>query len=202
MDFKKVSIIPLALILIAIIGLTGCGASKTYVDESIAGERAQSTAAMAKVEKEIAENKAALDQMQKLQRQLEQKTDMVLNEAKGFEDYQVIWEGEIFFDFNSTDITVDGQAIIDQAGNKMSSNRSSVMEFEGFTDPSGSKSHNMTLGQKRAASAKYYLVDNFGINLFRMFLTSHGENKAVDMGDGKGSYAKMRKVKMKLWGKP
>ena len=56
MDFRKVSIIGLALMLIAIIGLSGCGASKAYVDQSVADERAQSSSALAKVEKEIAEN--------------------------------------------------------------------------------------------------------------------------------------------------
>lgn len=202
MDFKKVSIILLSLMMVAMIGLSGCGASKAYVDQSVADERANSTAALAKVEKEIADNKAVLERMQTLHSQLEKKTDLAINQAKGFENYEVIWEGQIFFDFNATAITVDAQALLDQAGNKMSSDLSSVMEFEGYTDPSGSQDHNFTLGQKRATSAKYYLVDNFGINLFRMFLTSYGETKAVDMGDGQGSYAKMRKVKMKLWGKP
>jgi peptidoglycan-associated lipoprotein len=127
---------------------------------------------------------------------------MAINQAKGFENYQVIWEGEIFFDFNSSKITVEAQAILDQAGDKMITNRSAIAEIGGYCDPTGSDAYNLELGNKRAAASKYYLVDNFGINLYRLFLVSYGENKAVAGGDAQVSYAKQRKVTIKIWGKP
>ncbi|MEE9441783.1 MAG: OmpA family protein [candidate division Zixibacteria bacterium] len=187
--------------IVALMLLSGCGASKTYVDTAVAEEKARSEATVQDVENKIAENKAALEQLQSLTRQLDSKTDMAINEAKGFENYKVVWEGEIFFDFNSMELTVAAQEIIDQAGDKMIADRKSVMEIAGYTDPTGNAAYNTELGLKRAAAAKYYLVDNYGVNLYRIFTVSHGENKAVQSGDGEVSYAKQRKVKLKLWAK-
>jgi peptidoglycan-associated lipoprotein len=194
-------ILPMIGLLILAV-LTGCGASKGYVDQAISDERARSEAADANLQKDVKDNKAVLERMQSLTAQLEQKTDMAINEAKGFENYQVIWEGEIYYEFNSSELTVAAREIMDQAGDKMVVNRTSVMEIAGYCDPSGSSAYNLELGRKRASAAKYYLVDNYGINLFRIYMVSHGETKAVEAGDTSVSYTKQRKVMMKLWDKP
>lgn len=182
--------------------LAGCGASKGYVDQAISGERARSQAADANLEKDIKNNKTVVERIQSLTAQLEKKTDMAVNEAKGFENYQVIWEGEIYYEFNSGELTMAAREILDQAGDKMVVNRTSIMEIAGYCDPSGSSAYNLELGRKRASAAKYYLVDNYGINLFRIYMVSHGETKAVEAGDTSVSYTKQRKVMMKLWDKP
>jgi outer membrane protein OmpA-like peptidoglycan-associated protein len=134
--------------------------------------------------------------------QLEKKTDMAINQAKGFESYQVIWEGEIYFEFNSSKLTAAAKEILDQAGDKMTVNRSAVMEVGGYTDPTGSAAYNLELGNRRAAAAKYYLVDNYGVNLYRLFMVSYGENKAIESTDTQVSYSKQRKVVLKIWDKP
>ncbi|MFH1701578.1 MAG: OmpA family protein [Candidatus Zixiibacteriota bacterium] len=201
MKSKGLLLIIPAMGIVALMLLSGCGASKTYVDEAVAMEKDRSEASVKSAEAKITENKATLEQLQSLTRQLESKTDMAINEAKGFESYKVVWEGEIFFDFNSAELTVAAQEIIDQAGDKMTGDRKSVMEIAGYTDPTGSAAYNTELGSKRSAAAKYYLVDNYGVNLYRIFTVSHGENKAVQSGDGGVSYAKQRKVKLTLWAK-
>ncbi|MCK5127366.1 MAG: OmpA family protein [candidate division Zixibacteria bacterium] len=187
--------------LVVLMLLAGCGASKQYVDNAVSEERARSQSSVDNLKKSVDGNKAAVERLQSLTAQLETKTDMAINEAKGFENYQVIWEGEIFFDFNSTDLNSAALDIIDQAGDKMTADRGTVMEIAGYTDPSGGSKYNLELGNKRSAAAKYYLVDSYGVNLYRVFIVSHGENKAMAAEDGKISYAKQRKVKMKLWGK-
>lgn len=202
MEIRKLKFVLPVLGIVALLLLAGCGASKTYVDNAVAEERARSQSAVDNVKKDVDANKTALERLQSLTQQLEAKTDMAINEAKGFESYQVVWEGEIFFDFNSTTVTDAAQEILDQVGDKMVADRASVLEVSGYTDPSGSLGYNMQLGEKRAAASKYYLVDNYGVNLFRMFTVSYGENKAMEYADGKVSYAKQRKVKMKLWAKP
>jgi len=199
MKIMKILMPFVALFIIVI--LAGCGASKAYVDQAVADERARNQAAVGDVDKDVKANKAVLERLQSLTAQLEQKTDMAINQAKGYEDYQVIWEGEIFFDFNSSSLTVEAREIMDQVGDKMTADRSSILEIAGYTDPQGSKAYNMELGNRRAAAAKYYLVDDYGVNLYRIFMVSYGENKAISGGDGTTSYAKQRKVMLKLWGK-
>ncbi|MEZ5359249.1 MAG: OmpA family protein [Candidatus Zixiibacteriota bacterium] len=187
--------------MIALILLAGCGASKQYVDNAVAEEHARSQSAIDNLKKSVDGNQASIARLQSLTTQLEAKTDMAINEAKGFESYQVLGEWEIFFDFNSYELTSNSIEIMDQIGDKMIADRGTVVEVLGYTDPSGSKDFNLELGQKRAGAAKYYLVDNYGVNLYRIFLVSHGENKSMEAGDGQVSYAKQRKVKIKLWGK-
>lgn len=198
---RRLQLVLPVVAMVILVMLAGCGASKDYVDEQIAGEKARAMADNDKLTQDIAATKQELANLQSLTTQLEKKADMAINEAKGFENYKVIWEGEVYFDFNSDAITADAQTILDEAGDKMVANRGSVMELAGYTDPTGSKNYNMDLGNRRAMAAKYYLVDNFGVNLYRVFFVSHGENKSVEFGDGKVSYAKQRRVKLKLWAK-
>ena len=195
--FALLSVLGLIFIVVA----AGC-ATKSYVNKTVADERTRSDAAVAQVGQDVAQTKAELERLNSLTTQLEKKTDLAINQAKGFESYQVIWEGEIFFEYNSDKITVEAQSILDEAGDKMITNRSAIMEIAGFCDPSGSDKYNLELGNRRSAAAKYYLVDNFGVNLYRMFLVSYGERKAVETSDDTRSYAKERKVKIKIWDKP
>lgn len=188
--------------IVIIVLAAGCGASKSYVDQSVAEEQARSQTALDKLAGDVAANSEELAQLKSLTQQLEKKADMAINEAKGYENYQVIWEGEIYFNFNSYKITTEAQAILDEAGDKMVANKGAIMELAGYCDPTGSDGYNWELGQKRAMSAKYYLVDNFGVNLFRFFLVSYGKRKASPSSEGNISYAKQRKVKMRIWGKP
>ena len=195
-------------ILLPVIGIfiislaVGCGASKSYVDQSVGEERARSEAALDKMSSDLAANTAEIDHLKSLAQQIEKKADMAINEAKGYENYQIIWEGDIYFNFNSAKITSEAQAILDQAGDKLTANKGSIMDLAGYCDPTGGDAYNMVLGRERAQAAKYYLVDNFGINLYRFFYMSYGKRKAVPTSEGSTSYAKQRKVHMRIWGNP
>ena len=199
---KHLMIIMPLMALFVLSVMSGCGASKAYVDQAVADERARAQAAESNLDKNVETNKSALERLQSLTTQLEKKTDMAINQAKGFENYQVVWEGEIYFEFNSSKLTVEAKEILDQAGDKMITNRTAVMEIAGYCDPTGSAAYNMNLGLNRSTAAKYYLVDNFGVNLYRLYMVSHGENKAVEAVDASVSYAKQRKVILKIWDKP
>jgi peptidoglycan-associated lipoprotein len=190
------------MVMAIIATVTGCGASKDYVDKSLADERARNQAAVGELKNDVSANKADIDRVQSLVSQLEQKTAQAVNQAKGFENYQVLWEGEIFFAFNSTEIRPDAQQILDEGAKKMTEIKNSIMEISGYTDPTGSVGYNLDLGNKRASAAKYYLVDAYGINLFRIFMVSFGDKKSVAMADGKISYSKQRRVQLRLWGPP
>ncbi len=188
------------LVLAALV--SGCGASKEYVNKSVSDERARNQAAMSDLQNDVTANKTDIERVQSLVAQLEQKTAQAVNQAKGFENYQVVWEGEVYFDFNSSELRPDAQQTLDEGGKKMAETKSSIMEISGFADPTGSAAFNLELGNRRAAAAKYYLVDAYGINLFRIFMVSYGNKKSVAMTDGKVSYSKQRKVMLKLWAPP
>lgn len=201
---RLVTLFVMLLVGLSLLLVSGC-ATKGYVNKTVAEEHAKTEASINAVQQDANANAVAIERLQALAAQIEKKADLAINKAKGFEDYQVLWEGEIYFDFNSSEITTAAREVLDQAGQKMTADRSAVMEIGGYCDPVGSQEYNLALGERRASSAKFYLVDDYGINLFRLFLVSYGSKKAqAGMGDGQNasSYAKQRKVTLKLWGKP
>jgi peptidoglycan-associated lipoprotein len=199
---KKLMIL-LPLFAIVVISMAaGCGASKSYVDQAIGEERARSDAALSNVSTKVDANAAEIERLKSLAQQIEKKADMAINEAKGYENYQIIWEGDIYFNFNSAKITTEAHATLDQAGDKMTTSKGSIMDLAGYCDPTGSDAYNMELGMKRSQAAKYYLVDNFGLTLYRFFDISYGKRKAVPTSEGNTSYAKQRHVHMRVWGRP
>lgn len=201
---KPVTLFVTLLVAVALLLLSGC-ASKGYVNKTIAEEHAKTQASISAVQQTADANAASIERLQTLAAQIEKKADLAINKAKGFEDYQVLWEGEVYFDFNSSEITTAAREVLDMAGQKMTADKSAVMEIGGYCDPIGGKEYNLALGDRRAAAAKFYLVDDYGVNLFRLFLVSYGSKKAqAGLGDGRNasSYAKQRKVTLKLWGKP
>ncbi len=199
---KRLSILLPVIGLFIIILAAGCGASKKYVDQAVGEERARNEAALSNVSTKVDANAAEIERLKSLAQQIEKKADMAINEAKGYENYQIVWEGDVYFNFNSAKITTEAQATLDQAGDKMTTSKGSIMDLAGYCDPTGSDAYNMELGMKRSQAAKYYLVDNFGLNLYRFFDISYGKRKAVPTNEGNTSYAKQRKVHMRIWGRP
>lgn len=198
---KRIGIAVMFGLALVVLALTaGCGASKKYVDTTVADERTRNQSELTRLQGDLDQNRSETDRLQSLVAQLDQKTAQAINQAKGFENYRVIWEGEIFFPFNSPELTTESQETLDEGGRKMAESRNTVMEIGGYCDPTGSSEYNIELGNRRAAAAKYYLVDAYGVNLFRIFTVSYGDKKSTEMTDGRLSYAKQRKVLLKLWG--
>ena len=187
------------LLMAAVLLIAGC-ASKGYVDQRVAEAQAQSDAQINELKAKAALNADDIKKLQTLSDQLSTKTEMALNEAKGFENYQVIWEGTVNFDYDSFELTQVAKEKLEELGTKMIDHPRSLLEIEGHTDKSGSAKYNLELGQKRSDAVKKFMIDQYGIALYRMFTASHGETKPVAMPDEKNAFTKNRRVVMKLWG--
>lgn len=177
--------------------IAGCGVNKDYVGQQIQESEARTDAKLQGAQTETAAQIAALH---KLAGELDGKADMAINKAAGFENYQILWEGTINFDFDSWEINGIAATILDEAGQRMEQNRTSLIEVVGHTDRTGSSKYNMCLGEKRAESARRYLSESFGISLYRMFTMSHGQTKPVALPDEKNASSTNRRVQLILWG--
>jgi peptidoglycan-associated lipoprotein len=71
-------------------------------------------------------------------------------------------------------------------------NQSSRVRIEGNCDERGTNEYNMALGERRAQSAKKYLV-NLGIHKDRMHTISYGEEKPLLHGHDEYSWAQNRR---------
>jgi peptidoglycan-associated lipoprotein len=193
---KTTGIVAVVLALLA----AGCGVNKDYVQQQISESEARSSAQIASLQEKSNANTEEITKLQSLAKQLSEKTDMAINQAKGFENYQIIWSGVINFDFDSYEINPAAADILNEAGQKMEQYPGSLIEIAGHTDKTGSAKYNLLLGESRANATKRYLVDNFGISLYRLFVVSHGKEKPVAMPDERGANAKNRRVTLKVWG--
>ena len=191
----------------AIIGLValmlfvgGCGVNKDYVSQEIAASEARTASQVAAVDGKADANASELANLKALAAQIETKADMAINKAEGFENYQIIWSGEINFPFDSWDVDAVAASILDEAGTKMEQVGGSLLEITGHTDKTGSAKYNVMLGEKRANSARRYLADKFGISLYRMFVVSYGEDKPIAMPDERNASSKNRRCTLNIWG--
>lgn len=190
----------LLLSLGALMLIAGCGASKGYVNDQVGEVRAEYQAEINELKAKAALNSDDIKKLQTLSSQLSEKTEMALNQAKGFENYQVIWEGTINFDYDSYEIRQVDEERLGELGKKMTDYPRALLEIVGHTDQSGSKKYNMQLGLQRSESVKRFLINNYGVALYRMFVASEGEAKPVSLPDEKNANSKNRRVVLKLWG--
>ncbi|MDH4156065.1 MAG: OmpA family protein [candidate division Zixibacteria bacterium] len=188
------------LVLVALI-IGGCGASKDYVAQQIADSEGRTGAQIAGLTDKTDGNAAEIAKLRSLANELSKKTDMAINEAKGFENYQIIWSGEVNFDFDSYAITETAETILNEAGEKMEAYPGAVIEIAGHTDRTGSSGYNLMLGEKRSNAAKRFLSDRFGISLYRMFIISYGKDKPIATPDEMHAASKNRRVTLKVWGR-
>jgi peptidoglycan-associated lipoprotein len=100
---------------------------------------------------------------------------------------------DIHFDFDKSSLTPAAQAILrDKAAYLMANTNVSVI-IEGHCDERGTNEYNMALGDRRAGSAKNFLVD-LGIASGRLTTISYGEEKPVDSGSNEAAWAKNRRA--------
>lgn len=187
------------LMTVALLLISGC-ASKGYVDQKMAEARADSDAKIEQLKAQAALNSEDVKKLQTLASDLSDKTDLALNQAKGFENYQVIWEGVVNYDFDSYELSDMAKNNLEGLGMKMTDYARSLLEIIGHTDQSGSAKYNLRLGEYRSAAVKKYLIDQYGVALYRMFTASHGESKPVALPDEKNAFTKNRRVTLTLWG--
>jgi len=86
--------------------------------------------------------------------------------------------GPIYFDFDKSTIRPDAAATLDRKVPWLQANPGMRIRIEGNADERGSDEYNLALGQRRAASAKRYLVER-GISADRFDLVSHGEERPI-----------------------
>ena len=98
----------------------------------------------------------------------------------------------VYFDFDSSVIQGDQVERIEGNGDFIKSNSSVKVRIEGNCDSRGTNEYNLALGERRAQSAKKYLV-NLGVDPVRLFTVSWGEEKLLLYGHDELSWAQNRR---------
>jgi peptidoglycan-associated lipoprotein len=175
---RKKLLINLALVLVipGFLFTVSC-AKKTIRDDT---SLAQEAAAEKAKQEELAQQQAIEEQ--RLQEEAELKAaarNMFLNE-------------DIFFEFDSAVLLAEAQEILKKKAEWLINNSDVTATIEGHCDERGTNEYNIALGERRAASAKTFLMD-LGIAGSRLNCISYGEERPVDPGHNEEAWAKNRR---------
>ncbi len=115
------------------------------------------------------------------------------------ENSSIITEGRtsgpmlpIYFDFDASTIRGDQIDRIIANADFLKANPDLTIRIEGNCDLRGTNEYNMALGERRAISAKKYLMD-LGVAEDKMITISFGEEKILNHGLDELSYAQNRR---------
>ena len=167
----------------ALVGTTGCatkkyvkqetGAVNTRVDE-VQGQVEQTQTRLNTHDKQIGEiSQTAQDALRRAQEAGKLAEGKFLYET-------VLTDDKVKFGFDTSDLSPEGQAAIDEFAAKIKQgNKNVYVEIQGHTDNVGSEKYNEELGLLRAESVRRYLNQKQGFPLHRINVISYGESSPV-----------------------
>jgi len=100
---------------------------------------------------------------------------------------------DIYFDFDKSSIRQSEVSKIEDNANWIKANADQYIVIEGHCDERGTVAYNLALGERRANSARDYLVA-LGIERSRMKTVSYGEERPADPGHNEAAWAKNRRA--------
>lgn len=163
------SLLRLSLLLVAIISLITAGCSKRK--PAVAAPKPATTAANAdrarldSIERAAADRRAA-EERARLEAERRQSREVVIQEL----------QAPVYFELDQADLTDEGRQLLDAKREAMQNQPAIRIRIEGHADDTGSDEYNMALGERRAATARRYLVAG-GIAEGRIQILSRGEEK-------------------------
>jgi peptidoglycan-associated lipoprotein len=172
-------------VVLALVALTGCGyAKRKDVDAQLTQMRTDMETGDQGVENRL---NTKIDETNTRVASLEQKAQALegelqsmrsefntqIDQMKGMLSFNV----PVHFEFASSDLRGEDQTVLNRfAGVVKEYYPNAVVTVEGFTDPAGSASYNMRLGQSRAESVKAYLEQQ-GLTTDAIKVVSYGESR-------------------------
>ncbi len=168
---------------------SGC-ATKSYVDESVAGLEGRMSSRMDAQDQR-------LDLLTETSQQALARAEDAGVLAKGKFLYTVVLTEEgINFDTEQSALSEGAKSRLTQlAGDLKSDNRNVFLEIQGHTDATGDPAYNQWLGQQRADAAERFLHRQ-GIALDRMSTISYGEDAPAEDNSTSEGRAKNRRVEV------
>ncbi|MBW2096310.1 MAG: peptidoglycan-associated lipoprotein Pal [Deltaproteobacteria bacterium] len=133
--------------------------------------------------------KAEAERLEKL-KALE-KAQKEADEKKAFENEK------IYFDFDKSDLKPEAQAVLKKKADWLREHPAYSLRIEGNCDERGTNEYNLALGERRANSAKKFLVA-LGIAEQRIATISYGEERPADPRHNEEAWAKNRRDEFKL----
>ena len=104
----------------------------------------------------------------------------------------------IYFEFDRSNLKPESQEILKEKASFLSANRSYSVLIAGNCDERGTEEYNLALGERRAMSAKEFLMA-LGISPDRLKTISYGELRPADPANNPVAWALNRRDSFKLF---
>jgi len=98
----------------------------------------------------------------------------------------------VFFATNETVLTTASRETLRKQATYLRKNSSMNVVLEGHADERGTREYNLAIGERRANTAKDYLM-TYGISASRISVISYGKERPVDSGSNPLSWSKNRR---------
>jgi len=169
-----------------------CAKKQVVSGPGVSAEEDAAEARRLAAEREAQERQRALE-AQRLQEQ------RLADEAQARSEREVraaqarFLDEHIYFEFDKSRLLPESKVVLRGKAEWMKANPVALAIIEGHCDERGTNEYNIALGDRRAQSAKAYLVD-LGIAAERLTCISYGEERPLDPGHDEAAWAKNRRA--------
>jgi peptidoglycan-associated lipoprotein len=98
-----------------------------------------------------------------------------------------------FFEYDSSELTSEAQMVLNENAATLKRYPSWTVTIEGHCDERGTAEYNLALGERRAVTARAYLV-SLGISADRLRIVSYGKEFPFDAGHDETAFSKNRRA--------
>ena len=103
----------------------------------------------------------------------------------------------VLFDFDSAQLSDYAQRVLDRQAAFLKARPETVVIIGGHADERGTREYNLALGERRASSARDYLVAK-GVNAARIRIISYGKERPKAVGSTEASWRQNRRAETVL----
>lgn len=109
------------------------------------------------------------------------------------EDFAQNVGDRVFFDYDSSSLSSEAQATLDRQSGWLKQYGDVKVVVEGHCDERGTREYNLALGERRANSARKFLVGK-GVDSARVSTVSYGKERPANTGSGEEAWAQNRRA--------
>jgi peptidoglycan-associated lipoprotein len=171
---------------------TACGKPKpaTPTPQVANADSAAAAAARAQQDSIAAAEARAREDADRLARQ--RTADSLAALGRSTEAVRGLLATMIHFDYDKANLRTEDASVLDQKISILQTNANVRVRVAGHCDERGSDEYNLALGNRRATSAKQYLVSH-GIDAGRVETQSFGKERPLDSGHNEAAWSQNRR---------
>jgi len=114
------------------------------------------------------------------------------NGVAGYDEFVANVGDRVFFATDSSVLNGESQAVLSRQAAWLKTNGNVNVVLEGHADERGTREYNLALGERRANSARNYLV-NLGVAASRISVVSYGKERPAVLGSDAGAWSQNRR---------